>query len=455
MKPAFTMATYAIGIISSKLVALALQPFVTQWLGPEQFGRLDVLITLGSFLSLLLALGLTDAIYRFAHDKDENHQQEIFSGALWLILLCGGGITLLAQIASPAIQGFLPGNPPVFALRCLFFTLFINTLCTVPFAILRIRNQAGLFVGAQIVFAFIQGGGILLLTSDYGIDGIMAAGLMAQLTQLIVLSKTFPVPKASHQKLLLRYGAAITFSALLGFISLGAERWAIAHFLSLEQLAPYAIAMQWTLAASLLLEPFSLWWFPKRFSLTGSANGQQQAANISITGCQLGTLITAGTITIGSKFLIFWLPPGFHASAEIIPLLGVMLMIKHAATLLNMGCYQQEKAHSVMVIGLISCALSLTILFFILPNFGLYALLVSNIILQLLRLLLFYGWSQHCLPLPYPLPRLLLSYGLIALLLFVHYQELHIYEGLILLLLVVQVCWPWLRKMPIRYTLGA
>ena len=68
MKPAFTMATYAIGIISSKLVALALQPFVTQWLGPEQFGRLDVLITFGSFLSLLLALGLTDAIYRFAHD---------------------------------------------------------------------------------------------------------------------------------------------------------------------------------------------------------------------------------------------------------------------------------------------------------------------------------------------------------------------------------------------------
>ncbi|WP_299016394.1 lipopolysaccharide biosynthesis protein [uncultured Photobacterium sp.] len=448
MKPTLNIAIYAIGLISSKLVALALQPFVTQWLGPEQFGRLDVLITLGIFLSLFLALGLTDAIYRFAHEN--KHQQEIFSGALWLIILFGGTLTLLAQIAAPTIQQYLPGKPPLIALRCLLLTLFINTLCTVPFAILRIRDQARQFVIAQVLFALIQGGAIVLLAPKYGISGIMIAGLVAQTLQLLILYKVFPTPKPRHQQLILRYGMAITVSGVLGFITLGAERWAIAHSLSLTELAPYAIAIQWAMAASLLLEPFALWWFPKRFSLTSTKEDRQKAANLSIVGCQISCLITAGVITIGPRFLTVWLPQDFHASADIIPFLGIMLMFKHASTLLNMGCYQQRNGQSVMLIGLISCIISLIILFFILPNLGLYALLWSGIVLQVLRVILFFFWSQRRLSLPYPLPRLGLSYALIALLLLTHVREMLIYELIISLILTIQITWPWLGNKQVR-----
>lgn len=445
MKSVSTIATYAIGLILSKLVGLMLQPFVTQWLGTEEYGRLDVLVTFAIFVSLFLALGLTDAIYRFAHDAQHN-QQDIVSGALWLILAFGGTLTILALIAAPLIHQLLPGQPPLPALRCLIITLFINTLCTVPFAILRLNNRAGFFVSAQVLFAVVQGGGIFLLAPSMGITGIMLAGLVAQSLQLLLLCKVFPSPKPSYQQLMLRYGFAITFSGMLGFITLGAERWAIAHSLSLTELAPYAIAIQWAMAASLLLEPFSLWWFPKRFALVSTGEQRQQAALISVTGCQFGCLVTAGVITIGPIFLTYWLPQDFQASANIIPLLGVMLMFKHASTLLNMGCYQQKKGQSVMIISLISAVLSLALLFLVLPNLGLYALLWGGILLQLIRLCLFYIWSQRRLALPYPMRRLLFSYALITILLLVHYRDMPIYDVLLTFMLIIQVGWPWLKK---------
>ena len=153
---------------------------------------------------------------------------------------------------------------------------------------------------------------------------------------------------------------------------MGVERWAIADTLGLAALAPYAIAAQWAIAASLLLEPFGMWWFPKRFGLLGTQAQRQQAADLSVLGCQLGCLVAAGIIIVGSRFLLLWLPTEFHQSAQILPLLGITVMFKYASTLLNIGCYHQRDGNSIMAIGIVSAACAVALLVFVLPRFGLY-----------------------------------------------------------------------------------
>ncbi|PSW11961.1 polysaccharide biosynthesis family protein [Photobacterium rosenbergii] len=443
MTPAMTMAIYAVGLVSSKLIALGLQPFVTQWLGADQFGQLDVLVTFGSLLTLIMAFGISDAMYRFAHDQAD--QAAFFRCTFGLILLIASVIMLLGQAFLSELQQILPGAPSSFAVRCLLLTLLLNTLCCVPLAILRIRNLASQFVLAQVAFALVQGLGIIFLAPQYGVDGIMAAGLVAQIVQIITLAKHFPAPKLGLSALLLKYGRAITLSGILSFLVMGVERWAIADTLGLAALAPYAIAAQWAIAASLLLEPFGMWWFPKRFGLLGTQAQRQQAATLSVLGCQLGCLVAAGIIIVGSRFLLLWLPAEFHQSAQILPLLGITVMFKHASTLLNIGCYHQKDGNSIMAIGMISAACAIALLVFVLPRFGLYPFILAGIGLQLLRVSLFYLWSQHYLRLPYPLPRLAVSYALVALILVSHIHFKVAYEIAFSLLLLVQVGWPWLR----------
>ncbi len=438
------MGIYAVGLIGSKLIALGLQPLVAQWLGTEQFGRLDVLVTLSCLLTLLMTFGISDAIYRFAHDQPK--QDSLIGNALALLVVIAGLLTLAGQLAVPWLQQTLPGEPPTFAIRCLLITLFLNTLCCVPFAILRLKNKAKQFVTAQLAFAITQGGGIVLLAPSHGVNGIIAAGLIAQAIQILILWRYFPRLQLGSTLLLLRYGRAITFAGVLSFVVLGAERWAIAHSLGLDLLAPYAVAIQWAIAASLLLEPFGLWWYPKRFALIDTAENRKQAATISVIGCQLSCLVTAGIITIGSRFLLWWLPEDFHPSAGLLPLLGVMVMVKHATTLLNIGCYHRKDGHSIMAIGIVSAITAAGILLFVLPQYGLYAFIGAGIGLQLLRLGLFYFWSQYYLKLPYPLSRLAVSYSLIILLLIAHYHASVIYELSCILLLITQVSWPWVTR---------
>lgn len=120
-------------------------------------------------------------------------------------------------------------------------------------------------------------------------------------------------------------------------------------------------------------------------------------------------------------------------------------MFKHASTLLNIGCYHQKDGNSIMAIGIISAACAVALLVFVLPRFGLYPFILAGIGLQLLRVCLFYLWSQHYLRLPYPLLRLVVSYGLVALILVSHIHFNLVHEFAFSLLLLVQVGWPWLR----------
>ncbi|OAN16819.1 hypothetical protein A3K86_09410 [Photobacterium jeanii] len=452
MNASHSILLYACALVGSKLIGLMMQPWVTQWLGTTEYGQLDVLITFITCLSLLMTFGLPDAICRFAHDK-QLKQEKVLGSALAGILLIGTTLTGLVLLNLPLVQHWLPGTPSLFALTCLSANLLLNTLCTVPLTRLRLNHQPKTFVKALLLFAISQAGFITLLAPLWGIDGIMLAGLLAQLLQLTILWRFFPRLYWGYTARLLRYGRAITVAGLLAFITLGAERWAIADSLSLSELATYAIAMQWAMAASLVLEPFGLWWFPKRFSFTDSAQGLRHAAEMSALGCQLSALVAAMVITIGPDFLRFWLPADFHTSSDILPILALMMMVKQASTYLNMGCYQEESGRSIFLISVISAIGALAAIVFLLPYWGLSALLISGVALQLLRVTLFYVRSQQLLTLPYQLHSLAICYSIVGFIAFCHYTAPTIETPLAIdplwlkmigmVALGIYTAWPW------------
>ena len=58
--------TYGFGLAAGKAVSLLLVPVFTHFLSPADYGRLDVLQTLADLLSIVIAFGLSDTLYRFA-----------------------------------------------------------------------------------------------------------------------------------------------------------------------------------------------------------------------------------------------------------------------------------------------------------------------------------------------------------------------------------------------------
>jgi O-antigen/teichoic acid export membrane protein len=69
---ATTGAAYTASSVISKLIAVALLPLYTQYLTPSDYGAAEVLITAVIAASIVIRLGIIEALLRFYYEAGEN-----------------------------------------------------------------------------------------------------------------------------------------------------------------------------------------------------------------------------------------------------------------------------------------------------------------------------------------------------------------------------------------------
>lgn len=89
---------FAVGNFGSQILSFLLVPLYTNYLVPKEFGKIDLMITTINLLVYICTLSISDAVFRFALDKNED-KEEVFNGGLSIILLSGIGIGAVYFIA--------------------------------------------------------------------------------------------------------------------------------------------------------------------------------------------------------------------------------------------------------------------------------------------------------------------------------------------------------------------
>ncbi|WP_087025916.1 lipopolysaccharide biosynthesis protein [Thaumasiovibrio subtropicus] len=404
-----SMAAYAVGLVFSKMLALLLQPLLTRWLTPEEFGDYAVLITLANLVSVIMLVGMVDCLYRFAHQElspapasqsaNKRLSSPKFDGIWTTTVMASSAITLPLLIWPSVIADWLPGTLSDLSVRCLMLSVLLSTHSALQLARLRMEDKAKPFLIIQLLFATVQCLFIVVLTPVSGVDGIMIASLIANAVQWLLLHRDMPGFSLGQWQQFVRYGSGIMVSGVIGFVTLGAERWVLGGAVGTAELAVYAIAMQWALAATLLLEPYGMWWFPKRFSSV--EKDQRYTADMSVFGCQLATVIAALLIVIGCPFLTLWLPENYHQASEILPLLAWVMWFKYLSTQLNLGIYADKTADTAAGLSALCALIAVGLMLTLIPVFGLYGAVIMALLSQVIRFGLFLYVSQRRLHLPY------------------------------------------------------
>lgn len=88
-------AVFAIGSIGTKLIAFFLVPLYTKVLSTDDFGTADLIYTIVTILVPLLTLNVSEAIMRFALDKNANHKRIMNIGVTLLVLATVVGILIV------------------------------------------------------------------------------------------------------------------------------------------------------------------------------------------------------------------------------------------------------------------------------------------------------------------------------------------------------------------------
>ena len=407
--------TYTIGLVIMKCVSFVMLPYITKHLNPDSYGLLQIIIIVADFSGIILGAGLSFAMFRFAGtEKDPETAKHICANAMGLTLLISFALGIVLLYFSNNLQSLIPGNPTRTQVYFLIANITLGNIVATALSWLRLTNRAKHFLFATISRAIIQATLIfILLKHGYGLTGmLMSATISIVLMLAFILSLQLRETGVSYDrqciKKLLLYGGPLIFSGIASFVALNLDKWWIAEALGTAAMAKYALAAKFAGITTMLLEPYLMWWGPRRFVLLKEDDGIAAIARISSMGLALCLIISLAVGLSSITAIQLLTPPNYHDATLYVIWLSIALVIKAAGDMLGFGCYVSKSTNIPTLINLLTTAFMIVLYYFLIPRYEIYGIFISLYGTYMLRLVLLLYFAQKTMRFPYPLKQLIL-----------------------------------------------
>lgn len=254
-----------IGNAGSKLIGLLLLPFYTKYLSPEQYGVTDMIAVYASILLPIITACVTDGIFIFPKDADENGRKKYFSSGLSFTILtfclCSlvfYGIDIYCSVynyhstftnyiwwvLAMTVSNFLQG--------------YVQQFC-------RSTDKMVVFSSTGIVQTVLMAGFAFLWVPTYGIEGyfwsLIAASLLSSVYSLVFSGSykylSFHLIDKIYLKELLAYGIPLIPNSIMWWLVNGINRPIMESLLGLHSIGIYSVAYKFPSMINLLFVIFS------------------------------------------------------------------------------------------------------------------------------------------------------------------------------------------------------
>ncbi|WP_162046314.1 lipopolysaccharide biosynthesis protein [Vibrio taketomensis] len=426
-----SMLLYGIALLCLRGASLITLPVMTYYLSVEQVGRLELISVTQIFFALFVSLAMHENLYRFVAVIDQKHQQKKTTSQLYC-----SSITLSALIVSLLGAGYLlisHLNTETFAFVAFNFitpiqmvlmasVLVIQGGLEISLAWLRLQNNALAFFKISVFCSVVQVGLILAIVQLYPtVTAVLSVGVFSAFLQLTILHvyNRFELSLLSIEQLkqYLKYCLPIMWSALIAFGLNGGERWLLVKASNVELLAQYAIALKFALAVGILLQPFHMWWMPKRFEYWQN-QGAQSATNFTQIGLVYACLLTVVIAWLGKLFIATFLPADYQLATQLISLAVLAMLFKELTELLNIGLLKAKQTQTLLKINLAVTSFALILISMLvwqLPHHTVWVVSFGIVLAQFLRTCVVFICSQRANTLPYHLLSLCLFVAITTL----------------------------------------
>ena len=419
---ATTGAAYTASSVISKLIAVALLPLYTRYLTPADYGAAEVLVTGVIAASIVIRLGIIEALLRFYYQADEEPEQVVktaFASLLWTTTI---GLAIALPLAEPLSQ-LLLGHSDANLMRIAIFGLWVFTMFEFLTTLYRLDERAkayfvftvaNVLVTIPVTVWLVVGedkGASGLLWGQYATGAVFLAGLViAQRRRLAV------VPDSALLRRMLRWGLP-TMPAELSLYSLNfIDRVLIVRLVGLGPAGLYSLSVKFAQAVNVLVKGFQLAWPPLAYSIQDDDEARRAYAVIVTWFVSVTTFFVAGMWLLSRWIVRALAGPEFFGSYKTIGLVstGVMLYALYLVLVVVLGRtgrteYNFPATGAGMVVNI---GLNLLLL----PSMGIVGAGVSLVASYAVVLVLMYVFTQRLFKVPYEWARLGQAVGLAAVL---------------------------------------
>ena len=274
-------AIYALGAVTGKAIGLLLLPILTRALAPADYGRLEVLSTLGSALVSALLLGIDRAALRLSFtERDAGRRSTL---ATWYAVATALALppALLLAVASAPLSVALFGDASYAGSVALVgWITLLGTYQIVALTILRAEGRAGAYAalsgGALVLNAALVVG--IFASARVGIDVVLLAyavsvGAAAVAGALLVRRVAFGRPTRSAARSLLALGLPLAPAVVIAWLAEFANRAIVLGVSGPVEVGYLGVGLRFASVAGLAVAGLHLAWEPHAYARSTAPDG--------------------------------------------------------------------------------------------------------------------------------------------------------------------------------------
>lgn len=179
---------YGTSTIIGRFLNFILVPFYTNVFLPSEYGIVSVIFAYIAFLNIFYSMGFEAGYFRFAGMKEIGTDKQNFSHPFFVIMINAIVFSSFIILFNSSISGLIGVRNPEYIIFA-GFILFFDALTLVPFAYLRLKNKAGVFVTVKLIniITNVSMNLILVLVLKMGLIAVFISNLIASFITIIIL----------------------------------------------------------------------------------------------------------------------------------------------------------------------------------------------------------------------------------------------------------------------------
>ena len=396
---------YALAAMVSRGVSFLLVPIYTRLLDPAQYGALELILTAGLLVTLVVALEIGQGMAReWAEQTDAVQRRALAGTALTFTVLAHAAFLALALAASAPLTQALLGSPAFTAeVRAGLIFIAINAV------FLQLQNQFrwDLRVRSYAAVSVLYGVSTLALGAAlghaYGLRGMLwgqalAAALSCAVGLILLRGQVGFTLDSRHLLRMLHFSLPLVPSSVAIFASFYVNRLILSAFATLPEVGVLGVAQRVAGVATLLIVGLQAL-TPLVYRHHHEPGVPAQLARI-FEGFVAAALLTCLALSVFARELIGWIAaPEFGAAASLLPWLAPAALLSQMY-IFAPGIAIARKTTWQLALTSLSAALAIGLNLLLIPRWAATGAAVASCAAAALFLAGWVAASQRVYPLP-------------------------------------------------------
>lgn len=435
---------FGLSFFSTKLITFFLVPIYTKTLTPFQFGIVDMVFTICSFLFPVFTLNISEAIYRFSMDKNKNNNSIVTIGLICFLLSL-----VLGLLTIPIFNLFENYKDYSVYIYVYLITLSLSQILLV---LLKGTEKLKLFSAGNIINTLTIALFNILFLVQYkmGIVGYFLGYIIANIITIIyglICNKVVKnISKFEFDEKLfysmIKYSIVLIPTSFMWWIINSSDRIMIAHFIGNEANGLYAIAYKLPSLLTMVASIFNQAWVFSAINEKDSDDYEKYTNRVFDSLFIVLTISAIGLLCVLRPLFKVYVDQSYFLSWKYVPFLVFGYVFMTLSTFISTSYNVHKDSKGFLFSGLTGAITNIVLNFIFIPLFGVYgaalATMLSYIAVFIYRVcdtrkyLKIYFRSNYCL---------LIILLLITCLITYYNAYLSLVFGLISMLFIVILNW--------------